>query len=76
MTIRPRSLIFVNAEAVKRYAAVFAPSFHHKNHSEICDLSVNKYWGTGSKKIRPTLMICKWDGCVMLSGVNKLIKDF
>ena len=25
-----------------------APSFHHKNHSEICDLSVNKYWGTGS----------------------------
>ena len=26
-----------------------APSFHHKNHSEICDLSVNKYWGTGSE---------------------------
>ena len=53
MAIRPRSLIFVNAEAVKRYAAVFAPSFHHKNRSEICDLSVNKYLGTGSKKSVP-----------------------
>ncbi|MDE5959319.1 MAG: hypothetical protein K2G59_04050, partial [Muribaculaceae bacterium] len=25
-----------------------APSSQDKNHSEICDPSVNKYWGTGS----------------------------
>ena len=27
----------------------YAPSSQDKNHSEICDPSVNKYWGTGSK---------------------------
>ncbi|MDE5685597.1 MAG: hypothetical protein K2I26_03455, partial [Paramuribaculum sp.] len=30
----------------------YAPSSQDKNHSEICDPSINKYWETGSKSHR------------------------
>ncbi len=38
----------INMSVLQSRSYGYAPSSQDKNHSEICDPSVNKYWGTGS----------------------------
>ncbi|MDE7402698.1 MAG: DUF2723 domain-containing protein [Muribaculaceae bacterium] len=47
----------------------YAPSSQAKNHSEICDPGINKYWGSGSvqeKKYLPAGPIAAWTAFALL----------